>query len=125
MTHAGDPADARDRALGLVGALAPILAEVATPDAVGAAREAAQVLGLDGLERLLAACAPHAGQVWPAELAPALEQAIAENAAGRSVVVTVLCKEDEKVFPMIPAGASAADIIEFGSHEKVKEVEAR
>ena len=74
MTHAGDRADTRDLALGLVGALAPILADVATPDAVSAAREAAQVLGLDGLERLLAACAPHAGQVWPAELAPALER---------------------------------------------------
>jgi acetolactate synthase-1/2/3 large subunit len=59
------------------------------------------------------------------ELAPALEQAIAENAAGRSVLVEVQVSEDEKVFPMIPAGASAADIIEFGSHEKAKEVEAR
>jgi len=59
------------------------------------------------------------------EIAPALEQAIAENAAGRTVLVNVLCSEDEKVFPMIPAGASAADIIEFGSHEKAKEVEAR
>jgi acetolactate synthase-1/2/3 large subunit len=58
-------------------------------------------------------------------LAPALEQAIAENAGGRSVFVEVLCNEEEKVFPMIPAGASAADIIEFGSHEKVKEMEAR
>ncbi|MGD0273006.1 MAG: biosynthetic-type acetolactate synthase large subunit [Gaiellaceae bacterium] len=59
------------------------------------------------------------------EIAPALEQAITENAAGRTVVVNVLCSEDEKVFPMIPAGASAADIIEYGSHEKAKEVEAR
>jgi acetolactate synthase-1/2/3 large subunit len=59
------------------------------------------------------------------EIAPALERAIAENAAGRTVVVDVLCSEEEKVFPMIPAGASAADIIEYGSHEKVKEVEAR
>jgi acetolactate synthase-1/2/3 large subunit len=59
------------------------------------------------------------------QLAPAFERALAENAAGRSVVVDVLCSEDEKVFPMIPPGASAADIIEFGSHEKVKEVETR
>jgi hypothetical protein len=29
------------------------------------------------------------------------------------------------VFPMIPPGASAADILEYGSHEKVKEFEAR
>ncbi len=60
-----------------------------------------------------------------AELATALEQAIAMNAAGKSVLVDVLCNEEEKVFPMIPAGASAADIIEYGSHEKVKEMEAR
>ena len=59
------------------------------------------------------------------ELDTALERAIAENAAGRSVLVDAVCDPDEKVFPMIPAGASASDIIEFGSHEKAKEVEAR
>jgi acetolactate synthase-1/2/3 large subunit len=59
------------------------------------------------------------------ELDQALERAIAENAAGRSVLVDAVCDPDEKVFPMIPAGASASDIIEFGSHEKAKEVEAR
>jgi acetolactate synthase-1/2/3 large subunit len=59
------------------------------------------------------------------ELEPALERAIAENAAGRSVVVDAVCDEDEKVFPMIPPGASAADIIEYGSHEKAKEMEGR
>jgi acetolactate synthase-1/2/3 large subunit len=59
------------------------------------------------------------------ELDAALERAIAENAAGRSVLVDAVCDPQEKVFPMIPAGASAADIIEFGSHEKAKEVEAR
>jgi len=59
------------------------------------------------------------------ELTPAFERAIAENAAGRSVVVDVVCDQEEKVFPMIPAGASAAEIIEYGSHEKAKEVEAR
>ena len=59
------------------------------------------------------------------EFAPAYEQALAENAAGRSVVLDVVCDPQEKVFPMIPAGASATEIIEFGSHEKVKEVEAR
>jgi len=59
------------------------------------------------------------------ELVPALERALAENAAGRSVVVDVGCDSQEKVFPMIPPGASAADIIEYGSHEKVKEVEGR
>jgi acetolactate synthase-1/2/3 large subunit len=59
------------------------------------------------------------------ELESTLEQALTENAAGRSVVVDVMCDSQENVFPMIPAGASAADIIEYGSHEKVKEVEAR
>ncbi len=59
------------------------------------------------------------------ELEPAMEKALAENAAGRSVVLDVVCDPDEKVFPMIPAGASASEIIEYGSHEKVKEMEAR
>jgi acetolactate synthase-1/2/3 large subunit len=59
------------------------------------------------------------------ELKPALERALAENAAGRSVVVDVVCDSQEKVFPMIPPGASATDIIEYGSHEKAKEMEGR
>ena len=59
------------------------------------------------------------------ELEPALERALAENAAGSSVVVEVVCDPEEKVFPMIPPGASVADIIEYGSHEKAKEGEAR
>jgi acetolactate synthase-1/2/3 large subunit len=59
------------------------------------------------------------------ELDTALERALAENAAGRSVLVDAVCDPQEKVFPMIPAGASVADIIEYGSHEKAKEVEAR
>ena len=59
------------------------------------------------------------------ELDAALGRAIAENAAGRSVVVDAVCDSQEKVFPMIPPGASAADILEYGSHEKVKEFEAR
>jgi hypothetical protein len=41
------------------------------------------------------------------------------------VVVDAVCDSQEKVFPMIPPGASAADILEYGSHEKVKEFEAR
>ena len=59
------------------------------------------------------------------ELDAALERALAENAAGRSVLVDAVCDPKEKVFPMIPAGASAADTIEYGSHEKAEEVEAR
>jgi thiamine pyrophosphate-dependent acetolactate synthase large subunit-like protein len=54
-----------------------------------------------------------------------MERALAENAAGSSVVVEVVCDPEENVFPMIPPGASVADIIEFGSHEKAKEFEAR
>jgi CheY-like chemotaxis protein len=70
MSAAGD----RDRtaALGLVGALALVLADVAGADAVHGARAAAQALGLPGLERLLEECAPLAGLAWPAEVLPAL-----------------------------------------------------
>jgi CheY-like chemotaxis protein len=59
-------------ALGLVAALAPVLADVASADAVRTARASAQALGLAGLERLLEECAPRAGLAWPAELVPAL-----------------------------------------------------
>jgi acetolactate synthase-1/2/3 large subunit len=59
------------------------------------------------------------------ELDAALERAFAENAAGRSVLVDAVCDPQEKVFPMIPPGASATEILEYGSHEKVKEFEAR
>lgn len=74
MIPVDDRGGAREIALGLTGALGPALAETATPEAVKAAREAAQVLGLDGLDLLLNAIAPHAGHAWPAELAPALER---------------------------------------------------
>ncbi len=74
MNPADDRGGTRDLARDLVGALAPVLCDVAEGDAVGVACEAAQFLGLDGLERLLAACAPHAGHAWPAELMPALER---------------------------------------------------
>ena len=74
MNPADDRGDIRDPARGLVGALAPVLCDVAARDAVGVAREFAQNLGLSGLDLLLAACAPHAGRAWPAELVPALER---------------------------------------------------
>jgi CheY-like chemotaxis protein len=83
MNPADDGAGARDLALGLVGALAPVLSDQAAQDAVGVAREAAQALGLGGLDRLLTACAPHAGHAWPGELAPALERL--RRLAARSV----------------------------------------
>jgi CheY-like chemotaxis protein len=74
MNQADDRGGTRDLARGLVDALAPVLCDVAARDAFEVAREAARVLGLSGLDRLLAACARHAGRAWPAELVPALER---------------------------------------------------
>jgi CheY-like chemotaxis protein len=74
MNPADDRGGTRDLARGLVDALAPVLCDVASRDAVGVACEAAQILGFSGLDRLLAACLPHAGHTWPAELVPALER---------------------------------------------------
>ncbi len=51
------------------------------------------------------------------ELLPALEQALA---CGRTAVVDVRCNAEEKVFPMIPAGAAATDILEFDDAERVE-----
>ena len=63
------PADGHERsreiALGLVAALAPVLADRSTPQAVDHARQAARGLGLAGLDDLLAACGPRAGEFWP------------------------------------------------------------
>lgn len=72
MIPADDRGSARAIALGLVGALAPVLADVAAPADMAVAREAAEIVELPGLDRLLAAIAPHAGGRWPAELGPAL-----------------------------------------------------
>jgi len=74
MNPADDRGGTRDLARDLVGALAPVLCDVAERDAVEVACEAARKLGLAGLDRLLAACAPHAGHAWAAELVPALER---------------------------------------------------
>ena len=74
MIPADDRGSTRGIALGLIGALAPVLADVAPGVAVEIARDAAQILGLAGLDRLLAACSPHAGRPWPDELSPALER---------------------------------------------------
>jgi len=56
------------RALG--ESLDQALASVATRAAVSAAREAAQLLDLRGLDRALSVCLPHAGRTWPNELRP-------------------------------------------------------
>jgi CheY-like chemotaxis protein len=74
MNPVDDRGGARDLARALVDALAPVLCDVAARDAVRVACEAAQILGLSGLDRLLAACAPHAGHAWPAEVVPVLER---------------------------------------------------
>lgn len=74
MIAAGGPGPGSDAVLGLVGVLAPALADVAGADAVHGARATAQALGLAGLERLLEAFAPRAGLAWPAELIPALDR---------------------------------------------------
>ena len=74
MSEADDRGGPRDLARDLIGALAPVLRDVAAGNAVQVAREAAQGLGLSGLGRLLAACSPHAGRAWPAELVPAIER---------------------------------------------------
>jgi CheY-like chemotaxis protein len=65
---------ASEATLALVGALAPVLADVASADAVRGARATAQGFGLAGLERLLEVCAPRAGLAWPVELVPALDR---------------------------------------------------
>lgn len=64
----------RDIARSLVGALARSLAPDVRPGDLRAARDAAQLLGLPGLDRLVAALSPHAGQPWPAEIQPVVER---------------------------------------------------
>lgn len=74
MIPVGDRGGSQEVALGLIGALAPVLADLPTPGAMKVAGEAAQLLGLDGLGALLAICAPHAGRAWPMEVLPALDR---------------------------------------------------
>jgi acetolactate synthase-1/2/3 large subunit len=40
--------------------------------------------------------------------------------AGRSAVVDVRCDPEEKVFPMVPAGAAAMDVMEAPDEEAVE-----
>ncbi len=65
MSLSGSADEAREIASVLTGALAPVLAPTTSPAAIGVAREIAQVLSLEGLDRLLGACEPHAGVPWP------------------------------------------------------------
>jgi acetolactate synthase-1/2/3 large subunit len=48
------------------------------------------------------------------ELRPALERALA---SGRTAVVDCRVDAREQVFPMIPAGAAALDMVEFSDAE--------
>jgi CheY-like chemotaxis protein len=61
---------AKEIALGLARALERAFEIGAPASAFGAAREAAQIVAMPGLERLLGALAPHAGRPWPRELEP-------------------------------------------------------
>ena len=49
-----------------------------------------------------------------------LEDALnAAFTAGRSAVVDVRCDPEEKVFPMVPAGAAAVDVMEAPDEQTV------
>jgi len=64
----------REIAKSLVAALEVALAAGGAPAELRAARDAAQLLELPGLDHLIAALAPHARQPWPAEIAPVVER---------------------------------------------------
>jgi CheY-like chemotaxis protein len=74
----------REIAQALLTALDPTLVPVATAPAVLMARDAAQLLSLPGLDRLLAVLQVHAGGRWPEEVLPAFErvQRLAAVSAG-------------------------------------------
>jgi CheY-like chemotaxis protein len=90
VSHADRPSMGREIADTLVRALDPIVHEVAPPAAMAAARGAAQLLGLDGLDRILMTCQVHAGLPWPPEVRPVLERLerlVSECAAAGSIDV--------------------------------------
>jgi len=64
----------REIARSLVGALEVALSAGGALAELRAARDAAQLLELPGLDRLVAALAPHASQPWPAEIQPVVER---------------------------------------------------
>ena len=49
------------------------------------------------------------------EVAPAIEKAIA---MGKPVLIDCIIPKDDKVFPMVPAGASISDAFDAGDLEK-------
>lgn len=74
MTGSEFPAVGRELALTLADTLSAALSPRATPEAFGLARDAAQLLSLDGLDMALAACEPHAGHTLPADIAALAER---------------------------------------------------
>jgi CheY-like chemotaxis protein len=64
----------REIARGLHQAVEAVLDSPVDATALRAARDVAQLLGLRGLDRLLAVLEQHAGKPWPHELAPALDR---------------------------------------------------
>ncbi len=69
ITGSGSPAFGRELARTLTDTLTSALVAGASEGSWSLARDAAQLLGLDGLDRALATCAPHAGHAFPADLA--------------------------------------------------------
>lgn len=72
MTRSQRRSSGNEIADGLAQVVLRALAPGATAGAIEAARDAAQLLGLPGLDRVLQALAPHAARAWPRELTPAL-----------------------------------------------------
>jgi len=64
----------REIARSLVGALEVALTSGGSSTAVRQARDAAQVLELPGLDRLMSALGPHATRPWPPEIQPVVER---------------------------------------------------
>jgi CheY-like chemotaxis protein len=64
----------REIARSLVGALEVALSANGALAELRAARDAAQLLELPGLDRLVSALAPHASHPWPAEIQPVVER---------------------------------------------------
>ncbi len=81
MSQPGPAEEAREIARVLIGSLAPVVAPQASRDAVAVAREVAQMLALEGLDRVLAACEPHVGGPWPATLTSVLQRLARLSAA--------------------------------------------
>src|SRR2546426_2663856 len=65
---------ARELARALTAALEPALAPAATQAEVQTARDAAKILGLKSLDRLLSALLPHASHPWDPELNPVVDR---------------------------------------------------